>query len=565
METTALNASLITQMISNALGGLCIFLLGMKYLSDGIQAVAGDKMRKMIALVTDNRFAACGTGLFVTTIIQSSSVTTVMLVGLVNAGIMTLQQSIGVILGADIGTTVTAWIVAVKITKYGLLLTALSGFFYLFTKNERNRFIAMLVMGLGLVFFGLLLMEKGVEPLRYNSGFISLFSSFSPKTLFGVIKCVLIGALVTGIIQSSSATVAITITLARAGVIDFDTSVALVLGQNIGTTITAFLASIGTSIQARRVAYAHISIKILAVIITIPMYFLYLKFLNVIIHPNAEIATRIALSHTIFNVLLVIAFIPFIHYLKQFLEYMFKEKEANKIQGLTKLDRRLIETPVVAIEQSRREVIRMGEIIGTMMNTLKDIITGNSQNRKEKIDSLFNQEEYLDRMQQELVIFLTSLLSQELISTITKESQEQLKRADEYESVSDYIVVILKLFLRLENAKLTLDSEELNDIIDLHTTVEQYYRFIFKAHCDSEPNVLIKARPRAEAITHQFRQMRSRHLAKLSAKHLDPLICTVYPDILTGYRRIKEHLLTAAESEMEENSELPTLSLIELS
>ncbi|MBN2702796.1 MAG: Na/Pi cotransporter family protein [Pontiellaceae bacterium] len=553
MEITT---ELIVEMISNALGGLCLFLLGMKYLSDGIQAVAGDKMRKMIAVVTDNRFAACGTGLVVTTIIQSSSVTTVMLIGLVNAGIMTLQQSIGVILGADIGTTVTAWIVAVKITKYGLIITAISGFFYLFSRNERNRFIAMLIMGLGLVFFGLFLMEHGVAPIRDHEGFKNLFSIFSPDSYWGVIKCVLVGAFVTGAVQSSSATIAITITLARAGVIDFDTSVALVLGQNIGTTITAFLASIGTSIQARRVAYAHIAIKIIAVVLTVPLFFMYLKLLGVIIHPNADIATRIALSHTIFNVLLVLVFIPFIQYLKRFLEYAFVDKEPSKARALIKLDKRLVETPVIAIEQSRREVIRMGEVVGSMMNTLKEIVSGTTENRKEKIETLFNQEEYLDRMQQELVVFLTALLSQELISKIAKESQEQIKRADEYESASDYIVVILKLLLRLENAKITLDEEEVRDILDLHDSVYEYYKFIFNAFCDDKPGIIVAARSRGEAITHQFRQMRSRHLAKLSGNPLDPLICTVYPDILSGYRRMKEHLLTSAEAEMDDKEEL---------
>ncbi|NLX26847.1 MAG: Na/Pi cotransporter family protein, partial [Lentisphaerae bacterium] len=553
MEITT---ELIVEMISNGIGGLCIFLLGMKYLSDGIQAVAGDRMRRMIAVVTDNRFAACGTGLVVTSIIQSSSVTTVMLIGLVNAGVMTLQQSIGVILGADIGTTVTAWIVAINVTEYGLLITAISGFFYLFSRNERNRFIAMLIMGLGLVFFGLFLMGEGVEPLRNNKEFTNLLASFSPTSFWGVIKCILIGALVTAIIQSSSATVAITITLARAGAIDFDTSVALVLGQNIGTTITAFLASMGTTVQARRVAYAHIAIKIIAVFLTVPFFFMYLKLLGVIIHPTADIATRIALSHTIFNVLLVLAFIPFIHYLKQFLEYAFVDKEPSKARTLIKLDKRLVETPVVAIEQSRREVIRMGEVVGSMMNTLKEIVSGTTENRKEKIETLFNQEEYLDRMQQELVVFLTALLSQELISKIAKETQEQIKRADEYESASDYVVVILKLLLRLENAKTTLDEEEVKDILELHDSVYEYYEFIFKAFCDDKPGIIVAARSRGEAITHQFRQMRSRHLSKLSERNLDPLICTVYPDILSGYRRMKEHLLTSAEAEMDDKEEL---------
>lgn len=562
MEHTSFCTSLIIQMISNVIGGLCIFLLGMKYLSDGVQAVAGERMRKMISMVTDNRLAACGTGLFVTSIIQSSSVTTVMLVGLVNAGIMTLQQSIGVILGADIGTTITAWIVAVKITKYGLLMTGLAGFFYLFTNNERQRFIAMLIMGLGMVFFGLLLMEKGVEPLRNHQGFIALFSSFSPKTLFGVIKCVLIGALVTGIIQSSSATVAITITLARAGVIDFDTSVALVLGQNIGTTITAFLASLGTLVRARRVAYAHILIKILAVLLIVPFFFPYLKLLGYIIHQGADIATRIALAHTIFNVLLVLAFLPFTQYLNKFLLYIVKENSATEIPALTKLDIRLLDTPVISIEQSRREVIRMGEVVGKMMTSLSDILNENGPDRKEKINSLFSQEQLLDRMQEEIVVFLTHLLSQGLISTITKEAQEQLRRADEYESVSDYIVVVLKLHLRLENAKLTLEKEEKDDIVELHAAVQEYYNLVFEAHKNRNTNILITAKPRAEAITHLFRRMRSRHLSKLSSKQLDPLICTLFPDILAGYRRIKDHLLNIAEADAEELKEAPSYVLV---
>lgn len=562
MESSTFSASLIIQMASNLIGGLCIFLLGMKYLSDGVQAVAGERMRKMISMVTDNRLAACGTGLFVTSIIQSSSVTTVMLVGFVNAGIMTLQQSIGVILGADIGTTITAWIVAVKVTKYGLMITGIAGLFYMFTKNERHRFIAMLIMGLGMVFFGLLLMEKGVEPFRSHEGFIALFSSFSPKTYFGVVKCVLIGALVTATIQSSSATIAITITLARAGVVDFDTSVALVLGQNIGTTITAFLASLGTSMRARRVAYAHILIKVLAVICTVPFFFPYLKLLGFIIHESAEIATKIALAHTIFNVLLVMAFLPFTQLLSKLLYVVFKENSVAEIPALTKLDKRLLETPVISIEQSRREVIRMGEVVGRMLVMLRDVLTSNGPERKEKINALFSQEELLDRMQEEITVFLTQLLSQGLISTITKEAQEQLRRSDEYESVSDYIVVILKLHLRLENAKLALDKEEMQDILELHTAVEEYYKLVFEAHQNKNTNVLITAKPRAEAITHLFRRMRSRHLSKLSTTQLDPLICTLFPDILAGYRRVKDHLLNIAEADAEEAREVPSYVLV---
>lgn len=554
METPVISTGMIIQMVSNVIGGLYIFLLGMKYLSDGVQAVAGSRMRKMISMVTDNRLAACGTGLFVTSIIQSSSVTTVMLIGLVNAGVMSLQQSIGVIIGADIGTTVTAWIVAINFTKYGLLITGISGMFYLFAKNERNRFIAMLIMGLGMVFFGLLLMEKGVEPLRNHQGFVALFSSFSPRNYLGVIKCVIVGALVTGIIQSSSATIAMTITLARAGVIDFDTSVALVLGENIGTTVTAFLASLNTTMRARTVAYAHIFIKVVAVLIVVPFFFVYLRMLEAIMHSSIDIATRIALAHTIFNLLLAIAFLPFTHLLTRFLQYLFKEKISTGVPALTHLDSRLHETPMISIEQSRLEVIRMGEIAGKMMDSLREFLTGSTE-EKELIDKLFNQEQLLDRMQEEITIFLTNLLSQELVSSIAREAQEQLRQADEYESVSDYIVSILKLNLRLKNAELTLDKEEVDDMLELHAAVDEYFGMIFNAHRKHDVNIYIKARPHGDSITHLFRRMRSRLLKKLSVKQLDPLITIVYPDILTGYRRIKDHLLNIVDADSDEAKE----------
>jgi len=214
-----MNAELAVQITFGVLGGLGLFLLGMKKMSEGMQAVAGEKLRKLISKVTDNRFIACGIGTAVTSLIQSSSATTVMIIGMVNAGLMTLKQAIGVILGADIGTTMTAWLIALKISEYGLPILGISVLFYLFTKNDRVRYTAMMVLGLGMVFFGLQLMKEGMQPLQNIPDFLALFSRFEPGNFTGIIKCVLVGSLVTAIIQSSSATVAITITLARSGAI----------------------------------------------------------------------------------------------------------------------------------------------------------------------------------------------------------------------------------------------------------------------------------------------------------------------------------------------------------
>lgn len=543
----AFTVKTVIEMTSQLIGGLAIFLLGMKYMSDGVQATAGERLRKMIAMITDKRIAGCATGAFVTSLIQSSSVTTVMLIGLVNAGVMTLMQAIGVILGADLGTTITAWIVAVKITKYGLIILGTSGFVYLFSKGEKSRFLAMIVMGIGMVFFGLSLMSKGMVPLRTNVQFVALFSRFSPHDYFGVIKCVLMGSLVTALVQSSSATVAITITLARSGVIDYPTAVALVLGENIGTTITAFLASLGMNTNARRVAYAHIIIKILGVSLMIPFFFLYMGLLNNIMPETIDIAKRIALSHTLFNIFLVCTFLPLSHYLGKALLKLVKSKQFDEKTSLTHLDIRILDASSLSIEQSRREIIRMGEIAREMLITLETVINGDEK-KKEKIKMLFNQEEVLDSMQKEVVVFLTHLLTLEVPTSVALEAHLQLRRADEYESISDYCTAILKMHLRLENEKLALDDEEMKDLLSLHSKVVSYFDLIFEAHRNQDKTILEKARPEGEAITHFFRKIRSHHLENLCQKKVEPLICTVYPDILNAYRRIKEHLLNVAEA-----------------
>ena len=218
------------------LGGLGIFLLGMHNMSNGMQAIAGNKMRQLINAVTNNRIMAVTVGFFVTAIIQSSSVTSVMVVGFVNAELMTLTQALGVILGADIGTTVTGWILVLKIGKYGLPILGAAGLVYLFSKNDRTHYIAMMFMGIGMVFFGLELMKNGFKPIRSEPEFLALFSAFSPDTLGGLLLCAATGAIVTAIIQSSSAAVGIVMGMAVTGVLNFDASVALVHRYDCNST-----------------------------------------------------------------------------------------------------------------------------------------------------------------------------------------------------------------------------------------------------------------------------------------------------------------------------------------
>ncbi len=532
------------------IGGLSIFFLGMKYLSDGMQAVAGDRLRRMISAVTDNRILACGTGLFVTSIIQSSSITTVILVGLVNASIMTLRQAIGVMLGADIGTTVTAWIVAINLLEYGLPMIGVAGLFYLFSKNERVRYTAMVITGLGMVFFGLDLMTKGLMPIRDNAEFLRWFSKFQATDFPGVIKCVLVGVVATAVVQSSSATVAITIALARAGVIGYETSVGLVLGENIGTTITAFLASLGASTNAKRTAYAHVLTKTIGVLIMIPMFFGFLRFMHWLGNEGLDVPKRIALAHTLFSIFLVCMFLPLVDTLARLMHFLVPAKPHKEIPHLTHLDVRLLDTPAFSIGQSAAEIARMGDHVHKMMGWLRTVLV---EKRNEELEKkIFHREEILDTVQKEVVEFLSRLLAGELPRDVVLQAREHLRMADEYESMSDFVAAILKLHLKMCNANLEPTPEGKASLLDLHDHVVEYLEMINKSVQERNPHILTKAVSHGDAITFKMKGFRQEHLMRVEKQHVSPLCSLIYTDMLTSYRRVKDHALTIAEVLAEE-------------
>ena len=554
-----MHSTLSLDIILSVGGGLGLFLLGMKNMSEGMQAAAGSRLRAMIGAVTNNRFMACGVGLLVTCLIQSSSVTTVMLVGFANAGLMTLAQSIGVILGADIGTTITGWILVLDIGKYGLPLLGFAAFFFLFCKGDKVRSIALLVMGLGMVFFGLDLMKEGFKPLRDMPEFIAWFSKFSPVGYWGILKCTLVGAGVTAIVQSSSATVGITMGLASQGIIDFETAVALVLGQNIGTTITAYLASIGTVRAARRVAYAHILIKVIGVIALVVLFPWYVTLIRSLltVDPNGSVLVNgeetypsiikgIAVAHTVFNIILVAAFLPFTKKLSALLTRLMPDSAADETPHLTYLDVRMLNTPVLGMEQSRHELLFMTESVDTMMDLLRGSLFFADKADEEAHRRIFRREDILDNVQKEVTEFLGRLLAGNVTHDIITESRGQIRIADEYESISDYIVGILKMQIKLRNNKLLPSPEGRQEMLELHDRTMDYLKFVCISFCD-RTDILAEAVMRSDELTRMVKDFRGRHLERLADGKISPLLSLVVPDMLSAYRRIKDHALNIAE------------------
>ncbi len=556
-----MNAGIIFEMLATLAGGLGIFLLGMKYMSEGVQAVAGERMRKMIAGVTNNRLSACLTGTAVTCLVQSSSVTTVLVVGLVNSGFMTLLQAAGVIMGANIGTTITGWILVLKIGKYGLPILGLAALFYLFNRRERVRFTAMAIMGVGMIFFGLELMSAAFKQVRDVPEFLALFSSFRADSYFGMLKCVLTGCLLTAIVQSSSATLGITIGLTEAGIIPFPTAVALVLGENIGTTITALLASIGAVTNARRAAVFHSIFNILGVLWITTIFPWYLQFVNWAVggNPGMELLVNgvaafpharagIALAHSGFNIANTIIFLPLMPLVVKAICRLIPDRPVKETPRLTYLDVRLLRTPALDIQQSLEEIIRMKDHVLKMQDWLRQLLVRDADRDAELEKKLFHREEVLDIIQREITEFICRMLNGNVPHQVVIEARRQLQVADEYESISDYLAAILKLHLKRLNAGLPMSYEGLEEILRLHDMVAQYTAMISEAFVHNNPGILSKAHSQGDAITHYMKTCRDKHLTRVANQDASPLCSLVFTDMLTSYRKIKDIVLNIAEA-----------------
>ncbi len=552
--------TLFTEMIFSIIGGLGVFLLGMKNMSDGLQGVAGDGLRNFISKLTTNRFLSIFVGFIITAFIQSSSVTTVMAVGLVNSGLMTLTQSIGVTLGANIGTTVTGWILVLKIGKYGLPILGLSAFFYLFSKKDKVKFWGMALMGLGMVFFGLQLMKSGFKPLKEFPQFEQIILSFSAGSLFGIIKCALIGCILTMIVQSSSAMMGITMGLALAGSLNFTTASALILGQNIGTTITANLASIGTNTTAKRAARAHLIFNIVGVVVVILIFPFFLSFIKKIICCNPDLITVIngensypnilkslATVHTTFNIITAVVFIPFIPLLEKMVCKLVPEKEEEAAENyLTYINNRMIEAPAIAIEQSRSEITHASNEILEMMDRLQSIFNSIKIDDA-MVNNIFKTEEKMDIIQKEILSFLTKLMSQNISTHLVYIARRQIRLAEEYESISDYVVRILKIHLRLLKDGQKWSEDKTISIISLHNKISEYLDVMHHSLQINDRKTACKMHVESPQIVHMIKDFRNQHLERLSKGAISPLESTSYTDLLTCYRKINDHAFNIME------------------
>lgn len=481
--------------IFNIAGSLGLFLYGMKILSDGLQKATGDKMKSFLQLMTKNRFLSVITGLLITIIIQSSSATTVMVVSFVNASLLNLVQAIGVIMGANIGTTITGWIVAIFGFKMNITVLALYSIAIalplMFSSHTKKREISEIFLGFGLLFLGLNYLQTSMPDISKNTEILSILANFNDGSFLSIIICVVLGTLLTIIVQSSSASMAITITMAYQGWIGVNTATALCLGQNIGTTITAYLASIGTSTNAKRAAWAHILFNVAGSIIAIILFQPMVQFVNAItpgdIHSfdakslRESLPTFLAMYHTTFNLFNTILFFPFIKVFAKLIEKFIPERSsyADETYHFTYIANTHVDTPELYLLTVRQEIQKMGALTNTMFEEYATFFGKNNDeiDLENEVSSMKKKEMYADQMQEQLTSFCVKLLQDAQTPTNANTLTSMIRIIDELESITDSIYNLTKITEQRIMEGHHFDEEEKEELRKLIDLVNSFLIF----------------------------------------------------------------------------------------
>ena len=465
-------------LIAGLIGGLGLFLLGMNMMSDGMQNATGDRMRSILSHITKNRFLALGVGTFVTMVIQSSSATTVMLVSFVHSKLMKFKNTIGVILGAGIGTTITAQLIAFKLTDYSLLMIGIGFFLNSFTKSVYVRSIGKTILGFGILFFGMHIMSESMYPLRSFSPFIdSIIKLENP--LLGI----LVGAAFTALIQSSSAFIGIMIVLATQGLLSLEASIPLLFGANIGTAITAILASIKTDREAKQVALAHTLVKVVGVLLFlfwIPQFADFIK----VISPKSTLSDsdfnilastvprQIANAHTVFNIVLTCFILPFTGLFAGFIEKILPYKIIEKPKLKTVfLDYGMVKNSSLALSLAKRETIRMGQLV---QNMTADIIIPFLVKKTEVINEIKQKEKEVNFLRDQLNDYIIKITRENLNEERVNEAFQLLYTVKEFEQIADIVSKrMIKKAARWSKMDYEFSVDGKNEIINYHTKTQK--------------------------------------------------------------------------------------------
>ncbi|MEW6674248.1 MAG: Na/Pi cotransporter family protein [Thermodesulfobacteriota bacterium] len=550
----------LVKVLIETIGGLGLFILGMKMMTDGLQMSAGDRIRRILGAVSSNRVIGCLTGTGVTAIIQSSSATTVMLIGFVSAGLMSLEQAVGVILGANIGTTVTAQLIAFKLSDVALPAIAVGVFLKFFTQKKKYRYVGEFILGFGLLFFGMTVMGHGLGPIKKDPVFIDFFTRFNAETFGGILLCVFVGTALTVLVQSSSATIGLTMTLATQGLLTFPAAMALVLGENIGTTITAQLARLGsTNINAHRAANAHTIFNVIGVVF---MIFIFPHFLDligfvtrhmgigspetVVNGESVNVARYIANGHTLFNVINAVIFLIFMPVLvKLSILLSPKPKEEEDIYRLPDFAGRLIDNPIAALTSVRSEIVRMSQTASEMF---KHMIACIEERDIKKLERWRSVEGFLDAMRKEISTYLTRLYQSEVSESEAKEISSLMRMANNIERIGDASEDVALLIERFIENNMQFTSMAQEDLKKITGRVLEFLDLITNGIREGKPEIMDQALAIETSINDMRETLRQDHINRLRSGDcsIDPGL--LYIDMLANFEKMGGYCFNVAQA-----------------
>lgn len=553
----------------NLLGGLGVFLLGIKMMSDGLQKAAGDRLRRIISCATTNRFTATLSGILTTSIIQSSSATTVMVVGFASAGLLSLSQSLGVIFGANIGTTTTAWLVSilgfkVKISAFAMPMIGI-GFFSQFIKKwPLTRRIGEAMVGFGLLFLGLSLIQGALpDDMQNSSAVVEWIVKFRPNTLFSLLGVIGVGTVLTLLLQSSSAVMALTLTCAAKGLIDYPTACALILGENIGTTITANIAAIGAPRIAKRAALGHILFNVLGVVWAVVFFHPFLGLIDCLV-PGAttgnspevlltSIPYHLAAFHTLFNVINTSVMLVFIKPFEKLILFLLPVQRSEKNQTeLRYLKVGVTTTPELFIGAARKEIDVMGGMSTSITSKLLHALKADSNVLfEELVKDVYAQEKASDILEYKITEFLKNLTHEQLSRDMVNEIMHLLDQTTYLEKIADHGELIAKLLTKAHNIKAfnRQDYERLETIGQQVRKIIKHMRSTILPTTELDKvKVLEYAREQEEALNDMRHKLREEKTSNDFTKNqISPAGLTLYVDILNSFEKMGDYALNVVE------------------
>lgn len=543
------------QMLFLALGGLAFFLFGVKYMSNALQNVAGDRLRTFLEQGTKTPQRGVLLGALVTAIIQSSSATTVLTVGLVNSGLLTLHQAIGVIMGANIGTTVTAYLIGFKLEQYALPVLILGVFLLFFFKNRKVINLGQVLFGLGMLFYGMQTMGQGFAPLRDADFFHNLMISVENRVIWGV----LVGTTFTALVQSSSATIGVLQELAYQGALTYNQAVPILLGDNIGTTITALLASIGTTVAARRAAISHFLFNFLGTLIFLPLFLLGIFPVMVRLFTNyicfllpgfggtweiINVKMQLAQTHGVFNVLNTLIQLPFVSVLAAIVTRIIPGEGVLAKFEPEYLEPRLLTNPSVALGQVGREVERMGDLATeALKHTSAYFFTG----VKAEAEKTLQFEEIINNLQRKITNYIVRISKEKLSDEDNQRAYMYLQTIIDIERVGDHAENIVELTATRIEKNIVFSQNAIDDIQGMFNKTISLYAQAVECLENRDPWLAREIIKGDDLIDQMEKELRRAHIDRLNEGVCSGEAGAIYLDVLSNLERIGDHAVNIAQ------------------